>query len=255
MSLRTSLKNTKRKSKDERQKKERSEGEKSDNSRVEKGEEELDKKMREKKEEKQKESEDFSYSNATNLSSFSSCFVSYVGTFGEEPSSDIQPTLKSLKEDQYIFSRELMEFLEQVQGKENTLEMLQGKIAYPSTLDTLVDCGDTLSLKDSYDIDEFDISLSCDEKNNCGLQLAKSSCGLLDDSSSLFNDSLASDDVESYDSPPLWDDACDDSFDSTLTLLVESFELYEKTTQENVLMNFLILFPFLWKKDSIFMME
>ncbi|XP_019266306.1 PREDICTED: uncharacterized protein LOC109243773 isoform X2 [Nicotiana attenuata] len=120
MSLRTSLKNTKRKSKDERQKKERSEGEKSDNARVEKGEEvwsevselsqenseELDKKMREKKEEKQKESEDFSYSNTTNLSSFSSCFVSYVGTLGEEPSSDIQPTLKRLKEDQYIFSRE-----------------------------------------------------------------------------------------------------------------------------------------------------
>ncbi|XP_070006648.1 uncharacterized protein [Nicotiana sylvestris] len=190
MSSRTSLKNAKRKSKDERQKKERSEGEKSDNSRVEKGEnvwsevselsqeksEELDKKMREKKVEKQKEIEDFPYSNATNLSSFSSCFVSCVGNFGEEPSSNIQPTLKSLKEDQSIFSRELMEFIEQIQGKENTLEVLQGKIAYPSTLDTLVDCGDTLSLKDTYDIDEFDNSLSCDEKNNCGLQLAKSSC-------------------------------------------------------------------------------
>ncbi|XP_019241597.1 PREDICTED: uncharacterized protein LOC109221579, partial [Nicotiana attenuata] len=84
MSLRTSLKNAKRKSKDERQKIESSEGEKSDNSRVDKGEkvwsevselsqeksEELKKKMRDKKEGKQKESEIFPYSNANNLSSF-----------------------------------------------------------------------------------------------------------------------------------------------------------------------------------------
>lgn len=54
----------------------------------------------------------------------------------------------------------------------------------------------------------------------------------MDDSSSLFSDSLASDDVESYDTPPLWDDACDDSFDSTLTLLEEIFDLYEEMSQE-----------------------
>ncbi|OIT08239.1 hypothetical protein A4A49_15734 [Nicotiana attenuata] len=101
-----------------------------------------------------------------------------------------------------------------------------------SELSDLVDCGDILSLTDSYDIDEFDISLSCDEKNNCCLQLAKSSCALLDNPSSLFNVILASDDVESYDKPPLWDDESDNSFDTTLTLLEESFELYEEMSQE-----------------------
>ncbi|OIS99507.1 hypothetical protein A4A49_22054 [Nicotiana attenuata] len=163
---------------------------------------------------------------------WNSCFVSCVGNFEDEPSNEVQSTLKSLEEDQSTFLRGLMELNEKVQGKENTLDELQDKIAYPSTLASLVDCGDTLSLTDSYDIDEFDISLTCDEKNNCGLQLAKSSCALLDDRSSLFNDSLASDDVESYDKPPLWDDECDNSFDSTLTLLEESFELYEEMSQE-----------------------
>nr|XP_016463806.1 PREDICTED: swi5-dependent recombination DNA repair protein 1 homolog [Nicotiana tabacum] len=141
MSLRTSLKNAKRKSKAERQKIERSEGEKSDNSRVEKGEkmwsevnelsqeknEELEKQLREKKEEKQKESEDFPYSNANNLSSFSSCFVSCEGTFGDEPSSEVQSTLMNLEEDQATLSRELLKFNEHVRGKENTLDELQGK--------------------------------------------------------------------------------------------------------------------------------
>ncbi|OIT18958.1 hypothetical protein A4A49_42572, partial [Nicotiana attenuata] len=128
----------------------------------------------------------------------------------------------------------LLPISKNVQGKENTFKELQGKIVYPSTHDTLVDCGDTLSLKDSYDIVEFDISLSCDVKDNGGLQLVKSACVLLDASSLLFNDSLVSDvsDVESYDSPPLWDDECDGSFDFTLTLLEESFELYEETSQE-----------------------
>ncbi|OIT19918.1 hypothetical protein A4A49_41818 [Nicotiana attenuata] len=236
MSLRTSLKNAKRKSKDERQKIERSKGEKNDNSRVEKGEkvwsevselsqeksEKLEKKKREKKEGEQKESEDFPCSNA-NLSSFSSCFVTCVATFGDEPLSEVQSTLNSLEENQSTFSRGLMELNEEVQGKGNfTLEELQGKIAYPSTHDTLVDCSDTLSLKDSDDINEFDTSLSCNEKNSYGLQLARSSYALLDDSSSLFNDSLASNlcDVESYDTPPIWDDACDDSFDSTFTLFI-----------------------------------
>ncbi|OIT03293.1 putative methyltransferase [Nicotiana attenuata] len=153
-------------------------------------------------------------------------------TFGGEPLIEVQSTLTNLEEDQATFSRELLKFNEQVQGKENfTLEELQGNIAHPSTRDTLVDCGDTLSLKYSYDIDTF---LSCNEKNSFGLQLARSACALLDDSSSLFNESLASDlcDVESYDTPPLWDDACDDSFDSTLTLLEESFDLYGEMSQE-----------------------
>ncbi|OIS99940.1 hypothetical protein A4A49_17240 [Nicotiana attenuata] len=156
----------------------------------------------------------------------------YRGILKMSHQMKVQSSLKSLEEDQSTFSRGLMELNEKVQGKENTLDELQGKIAYPSTLASLVDCGDTLSLKDSYDIDEFGISLSCDDKNNCGLQLAKSCRALLGDSSYLFSDSLASDDVESYDSPPLWDDECDDYFDSTLTLLEESFELYDEMSQK-----------------------
>ncbi|OIT34245.1 hypothetical protein A4A49_33317 [Nicotiana attenuata] len=141
MSLRTSLKNAKRKSKDERQKIESSEERKVTTLEWIKGRK-----------------------YGVN------CFVSCEGTFGGEPLSEVQSTLMNLEEDQATFSRELLKFNEQVQGKENfTLEELQ----------------------------------------------ASDLC-----------------DVESYDTPPLWDDACDDSFDSTLTLLEESFDLYGEMSQE-----------------------
>ncbi|XP_059301584.1 uncharacterized protein LOC132053528 [Lycium ferocissimum] len=144
VNLRASLKNTTRKSEDEREKIERSKGEKSDNSRVEKGEEnlseeselsqekreEIEKKVREKKEGKQKiESEDLSYSNVPNFSTFSSYFVSCEGTLGEEnlkeQSKGENSSLENLEE-QGTFSRESMGLIEQDQRKENLFEEFQG---------------------------------------------------------------------------------------------------------------------------------